>query len=216
MQDSEAVKFICAVSFHSWRGCTDEILTRWSEAARQLNVPLLIGEGSTDAAAWTYPQIFEEPSFALHEINLYTRICALSQPKSILQWQLTADYSLLAGGGIFNNHEKLRPTQRFWNLKQLASTPAGAFALPLTYENDNITAAAFGDIANGAYAVHIVNNGATRPATLTGLPVSVKQLRVFVTDSMRGMKAGKRVAVVKGTAAVTLDAVSFTTSLSAE
>ena len=102
------------------------MLRSWHEAARDVNVPLLIGEGSTDAAAWRYPQIFEEPSFALHEIILYLRILAVSQPRSILQWQLTADYSLLAGGGVFgNDKEPLRPMQRFWNLKQLASTPGG-------------------------------------------------------------------------------------------
>ena len=117
------MKYIGAVSFHSWRGCTDEILNQWHDAARQLNVPLLIGEGSTDAEAWNYPQIFQESSFALHEIDLYTRILAVSKPKSILQWQLTADYSILAGGGVFGEEGPLRPTQRFWNLKQLASTP---------------------------------------------------------------------------------------------
>ena len=36
---------------------------------------------------------------ALYEIELYVRMLALSEPKSILQWQLTSDYSLLAGGG---------------------------------------------------------------------------------------------------------------------
>jgi hypothetical protein len=215
MNDPEAVKHIGAVSFHSWRGCTDEILKQWSDAARQINVPLLVAEGSTDAAAWTYPQIFDEPAFALHEINLYTRICALSQPKSILQWQLTADYSLLAGGGVFgNDKEPLRPTQRFWNLKQLASTPVGALALPITCNCPNITSAAFGDLANGQYAVHIVNSGATRSATLNGLPASLKQLRIYVTDSGRGMQEGKPVSVVNGKAQFTLDAASFMTLIS--
>ena len=77
------------------------------------------------------PQIFLEQSFALYEINLYIRILAIAQPKSILQWQMTADYSLLAGGGIFGDNGPLRPTQRFWNLKQLASTPPRSFALPV-------------------------------------------------------------------------------------
>lgn len=215
MHDPEVVKYVAAVSFHSWRGCTDEILKQWSDSARELNVPLLVGEGSTDAAAWTYPQIFEEPSFALHEINLYTRICAISQPRSILQWQLTSDYSLLVGGGVFgNDKEPLRPTQRFWNLKQLASTPAGAFALPITCSNQQITSAAFGDLANGRYAVHIVNNGAARATTLAGIPAEVKFFRVYVTDSGRGMKEGALVPVINGKAQFTLDAVGFTTLMS--
>ncbi len=214
LHDLEAVKYIAAVSFHSWRGCTDEILTQWREAAQQLIVPLLVGEGSTDAAAWTYPQIFSEPSFALHEINLYTRICAISQPKSILQWQLTSDYSLLKGGGLFgNDKEPMQPTQRFWNMKQLAATPPGAFALPITSTSTTITCAAFGNIATGQYAVHIVNNGAQRTATLTGLPASLRELRMYVTDSVRGMKAGKRVVVREGSAQVILEAMSFTTLL---
>jgi len=214
LADLEAVKHINAVSFHSWRGCTDERLAQWREAARKLNVPLLVGEGSTDAAAWNYPQIFDEASFAMHEINLYTRICALSQPQSILQWQLTSDYSLLVGGGVFgNDKEPLRPTQRFWNLKQLAATPERAFALPIICNSANVTSAAFGDIARGRYAVHIVNNGATRAATLSGLPASLKELRIYVTDSARGMKEGKRVPVLKGRAQFMLEAASFTTLL---
>jgi hypothetical protein len=148
---------------------------------------------------------------------LYTRICALSQPQSILQWQLTADYSLLAGGGVFgNDKEPLRPTQRFWNLKQLASTPVGALALPITCSSPNITSAAFGDLANGHYAVHIVNSGATRSATLNGFPANLKQLRLYITDSERGMQEGKSVPVVDGKAQFKLDAASFTTLISAQ
>ena len=51
LHDPEAAHYIAAVDFHSWRGCTDEILAQWSAAARQLNVPLIVAEGSTDAAA---------------------------------------------------------------------------------------------------------------------------------------------------------------------
>jgi hypothetical protein len=150
MHDPEAVKYVGAVDFHSWRGCTDEILAQWRDAARELNVPLVVAEGSTDAAAYRYPQIFNEQSFALYEINLYLRILAIAQPRSILQWQFTADYSVLAGGGIFNDNGPLRPTRRFWNLKQLASTPPRSFSLPVACDKQpNLTCAAFGNIAEG-------------------------------------------------------------------
>jgi hypothetical protein len=198
----EAVKYIGAVAFHSWRGCTDPILAGWRDAARALNLPLLVAEGSTDAAAWRYPQIFSEPSFVLEEISLYTRILALSQPKSILQWQLTSDYSILTGGGLFGDNDALRPTQRFWNLKQLASTPAGAFALPVVCNRPGITCAAFGKIANSAYAVHIVNTGAARPALITGLPAGVKELRAWITDTRRGMQEGTGIPVSDGKAEI--------------
>jgi hypothetical protein len=216
MKDPEAVKYIGAVDFHSWRGCTDDILAQWGAAARELNVPLLVAEGSTDAAAYRYAQIFEEQSFALYEINLYVRILAIAQPKSILQWQMTADYSLLAGGGIFGDNGPLRPTQRFWNLKQLASTPPRTFNLPVQCKGPSLTCAAFGDIADGAYALHIVNNGAARPATITGLPADVKQLRVWVTDTKRGMQEGARVPVTDGKAEMTLDSMAYVTLISAQ
>ncbi len=99
LEDPDTYPYIGAVSFHSWRGCDDATLRRWAEASRTLNVPLIIGEGSTDAAAHVYPQIFAESTFAFYEINLYIRLCAICQPLSILQWQLTSDYSILWGGG---------------------------------------------------------------------------------------------------------------------
>ncbi len=212
MYDPEAVKYVGAVDFHSWRGCTDELLAQWRDAARELNVPLVVAEGSTDAAAYRYPQIFAEQSFALYEINLYLRILSIAQPKSILQWQFTADYSVLAGGGIFNDNGPLRPTRRFWNLKQLAATPPRSFALPVACDRQpNLTCAAFGNIAEGIYAVHIVNNGATRTANLTGLPPTVKELRLWVTDAQRGMEESGRIPVTGGKAQFPLAATSYTT-----
>ncbi|HEX6924726.1 MAG TPA: hypothetical protein VF167_04825 [Longimicrobiaceae bacterium] len=210
MRDPEALRYVDAVSFHSWRGWTDEILSYWGEAARQLNVPLLVGEGSTDAGAWRYPAIFSEPAFALEEIQLYVRMMALAQPLSILQWQLTSDYSLLVGGGVFGDSSELRPTQRFWNLKQLASSPRG-FHLPTTCDHPLVSCAAVGNIAAGEYAVHLVNDGAARGAVVSGLPPEVSRLRVFVTDSNRGMEELESVPVVDGSARVTLPALSFTT-----
>ena len=96
--DPEAAKYIGAVSFHSWRGGTVAQYTHFSAAARQLNVPLLIGEGGLDPDAHQYRAIFLEPWFCLDEISQYVEICRITQPLSILHWQLTADYSVLTGG----------------------------------------------------------------------------------------------------------------------
>src|SRR5690606_11120023 len=138
------------------------------------------------------------------------RMMALAQPLSILQWQLTSDYSLLVGGGVFGDSSELRPTQRFWNLKQLASSPRG-FHLPTTCDHPSVSCAAVGNIAAGEYAVHLVNDGAARGAVVSGLPPEVSRLRVFVTDSNRGMEELESVPVVDGRARVTLPALSFTT-----
>jgi len=211
MSDPETHKYIGAVSFHSWRGCDDETLKKWAGAAEKMNLPLVVAEGSTDAAAWTYSEIFNEQTFALYEINLYIRICALSQPLSILQWQLTADYSVMTGAGIFRTEGPLRPTRRFWNLKQLAATPEDAFALPVTCDREVVNCAAFGNIARGEYAIHMVNNGAERKSLIRGVPAEVTAFDVFVTDEYKGMEKTGEVQVVDGTAEVILLPASFTT-----
>ena len=212
LRDKDAHKYIGAVSFHSWRGCDDETLQRWHEAAQSINVPLIVGEGSTDAAAWRYPAIFKESTFALYEINLYTRLCAICQPLSILQWQLTADYSLLQGDGILGDDGPLRPTQRFHNLRQLALTPADGFAVPLTVDKDNMNLAAFYNKAQGRGAVHVVNNGASCQAEISGLPAVTEKALVLVTNASQNAEA-QQVVVAEGCALVEMPAESFITIL---
>jgi hypothetical protein len=211
MNDPRTHPYIGALSFHSWRGWDKETLQKWADAATQLQRPLLVGEGSIDAQAWGYPAIFEEPTYALEEINLYTRLINICQPASILQWQLTADYSPMVGGGIFGNNGPLRPTQRFWNLKQLANTPANLRALPATSSRTDVSVAALGDTSRGIYTVHLVNNGAAREARLEGLPAGIRKLRVWVTDKNRPVQEMPAVTVRNGTARFRLDARAYTT-----
>lgn len=211
MKDPAARPYISMISFHSWRGFDTATLQKWADAATQLQVPVLVGEGSIDAAAWAYPHIFQEPTYALKEISLYTRLLAICQPLSILQWQLTADYSLLAGGGIFGDTSALHPTQRFWNLKQLSMAPPGLFAMPISCDQPNIAVAALGDNAKHRYTFHIVNNGAGREVTLTGLPSKVKTLRVYITSQAESLKEGPALRVFGGQAQFTLPPQSFMT-----
>ncbi|MCR4825226.1 MAG: AGE family epimerase/isomerase [Bacteroidales bacterium] len=206
--DPEALRYVGAVSFHSWRGCDDATLQRWAEAARRIHVPLLVAEGSTDAAAHQYPGIFNESTFALYEINLYTRICAICQPQSILQWQLTSDYSPLWGDGIYGSDGPLRPTQRFWNLRQLSLTPADAFSVPAACGKQDVNVAAFVNIARGESAVHIVNNAASCPAVVTGLPASSTRAVVLVTNAASNSVASC-ISVSGGRAELELPAESF-------
>ena len=211
LNDPATYPFIGAVSFHSWRGWDKETLQKWADAATKINRPLLVAEGSIDAQAWGYPAIFEEPSYALQEINLYTRLLAICQPTSILQWQLTADYSPLSGGGIFGDKGPLRPTQRFWNLKQLAATPKGLRAMPLILNRDDISGAALGDNKAGIYVLHLVNNGTTRKVNLTGLPAKVKLMQLYITDKQKAMQEEKDVTVTNGKASFTVEAGTYTT-----
>ena len=211
LHDAEAKPYIGAISFHSWRGCDNETLKKWKAASDELKVPLIVGEGSIDAAAWNYPAIFEEQIYIMQEIDLYIRLLAVCQPLTILQWQFTSDYSPLAGGGIFGNNEPLRPTQRFWNFKQFASTPKGLFAMPITCDRPNITVAALGDNKKKVYTIHIVNNGAARNAILTGLPASVKSMNIYTTDKNNAVKKGALLKVINGKVSFHVNAESFTT-----
>ncbi|HTI11950.1 MAG TPA: hypothetical protein VL832_25425 [Puia sp.] len=211
LDDTASWRYIGAVSFHSWRGWDSATLQKWSDAATRVNRPLIIAEGSIDAQAWGYPAIFEEPTYALEEINLYVRLLSICQPASILQWQLTSDYSPLSGGGMFGNNSPLHPTQRFWNLKQLASTPAGYRNMPATSDNGNVTIAVLGDATDGKVSIHLVNRGASRVAKLTGLPAAIKTLHCHITDKDRSMQEGKVVPVSGGAATFTLESGTYTT-----
>jgi hypothetical protein len=212
MDDPEAQQYIGMVSFHSWRGWDTPTLQKWADIARKINKPLLVGEGSIDAAAWNYPDYFQDPSYALEEINLYTRLLAICQPISILQWQLTSDYSLLKGGGVFGKEGKLEPTQRFWNLKQLGCTPGGLFFMPISNDKpDGISCAALGNNDSHVYAIHLVNNGASREVHLSGIPSSVKAFDVFVTDEKTNMQRVRSVKVVNQEVTFKLQERCFTT-----
>jgi hypothetical protein len=209
MNDPAARPFIKAISFHSWRGCDSSTLRKWAAIATTLHVPLLVGEGSIDAAAWAYPAFMQEQTYALREISLYTLLLSICQPESILQWQLTTDYSPLAGGGIYGDTSALRPTQRFWNLKQLSMTPQGLFVMPLSCDRPNVAVAALGSNERHLYAFHLVNNGAAREVNLTGLPVKVNALHIYTTNHTESVKEGVPVKVTGGKAKFMLEAQSY-------
>ncbi len=215
LDDPETWAYIGAVSFHSWRGWEKETLLKWYAAADRLNVPLIVGEGSIDAGAWRYPNIFEETHYALDEIKLYVRMLAICQPQAILQWQLTADYSPLSGGGIFGNDRiPLQPTQRFWNLKQLSHTPAGLYNLPFTSTSDDLFVAALGDAKQKKYTFHLVNEGPGREVVLTGLPTNLKRLRVYTTDQTKTMEKGELIPVNAGEVKFKIAAACFVSLMS--
>jgi hypothetical protein len=205
--DPEAMKYVGALSFHCWTGGSDAVIARWGQIAQRFKLPLLVAEGGTDPDSYHYPAVFLEPWYALDEINLYVRCLALAEPAAILHWQLTDNYSLLSGG---RNGQPLQPTQRFFNLKQLNLTPPAAPSLGITSDRPRLTAAAYGDDRDG-YAIHLVNTGAARPVTLTGLPVTLKQLYPSLTDGTRQLAALAPVPVSAGTARFNLDALSFVT-----
>ncbi len=212
IRDKSTHPYIGAVSFHSWRGYTDENLTRWADAAQRMNLPLLVGEGSMDAGAHRYPDIFLESTYAMEEMRLYTRILKICQPEAILQWQLTTDYSPMTGGGVYGKSDiPLTPTQRFWNFKQMADVPENLFFMPVEADRENVICAALGDNDQGIYAIHIVNSGASRQATLKGLPLGIHRVKVFVTNENNNMSLRATTWVRNGEARFQAESNSFIT-----
>jgi len=214
LDDEASHPYIGAVSFHSWRGWEKETLQKWADASTKLKLPLFVAEGSTDAAAYSYPDIFQEQTYALKEINLYVRLLAICQPASILQWQLTSDYSPLIGGGIFGNNEPLHPGQRFYNLKQLSITPKGLFAMPISSDKSDVSCAALGDNSKNVYTLHLVNNGTAREVILSGLPVKVKHLQMFTTSKKLNMEKSAPIEVENGMAKFKIAETSYITLIS--
>jgi len=211
VEDPATHEYIGAVGFHTWHGCTAPDLKAWLLSAQKLNVPLMVVEGGPNSAQHRYPQNFLEKWFQLSEIDLYLRVCNYAQPVTIMEWQLSTDYSVLTGSGLYGDNGPLRPTQRFWNLKQLGSTPEGSFSIPAEIEGSNITAAAFGDILNGIYTIHIVNNSAQRKAIISNIPENIKIMNVYKTDFTRGMQCADSVPVINGVAEIVLESACYTT-----
>ncbi|AVR44590.1 hypothetical protein C7S20_04540 [Christiangramia fulva] len=205
----ESLPYIGGVSFHSWRGYSRENLIKWFDISNRVKEPLFVGEGSIDAGAWRYPEIFQEPGYALEEIRVYLKILKYAQPLSILQWQLTSDYSILSGGGVFgNNDEDLHPTQRFFNLKQLGTTPKGLQILPINTKDRLVTATALGD-GHSNYAIHMVNEGNRRSFVIKGIPEQVKKFNVYTTNSDDSFKKGKTLIVKNGELKFEAEKASF-------
>ncbi|MEM1136629.1 MAG: hypothetical protein AAGI07_12400 [Bacteroidota bacterium] len=212
MQDETSHPYIGAVSFHSWRGWDDETLQQWYDAAEKMNLPLIVGEGSIDAAAWRYSNFFKEPFYAMKEINLYLQMLAICQPASILQWQLTSDYSLLSGKGILgDNRDDLFPIQRFWNIKQLAETSQGMHVVPFSEEANAITTVALQNKKRKAYTFHILNKGASREVSIGGLPKGIKKLNLYTTNVNADMEKTAIIQVKDGVAKFNANQVSFIT-----
>jgi O-glycosyl hydrolase len=211
LNDPEAVPYIGAASFHSWRGATDAQYQKWTDASVKLGLPLFDAEGGNDAQASGYPNVFREQWYALDEAAEYIRIMRICHPEAILEWQLTQDYSVLksdAGGA-------LEPTQRFYNLKQFNLTPAGSAWIPVQSSSGLVLPAACLDPSSGVCTVHLVNNGASRAVTLAGLPAAITQMSVFVTDDKRGVEKLEPVPVKNGSAQFTLPGQTLTTLINA-
>jgi hypothetical protein len=162
--DSEAMKFVGALSFHSWGNGSAEQYAAWAEVARWLKLPLLIGEAGVDPGAYRNRN-YDSYDYGLREIEQTQNLLRYAQPQSSLYWQFTQDYGLARIGP----DGQVQPTGRFWMMKHFTNlTPHRSEAIATQSDQNDVLISAFAKA--DALAVHIVNLGPQRRATLRGLP----------------------------------------------
>lgn len=178
--DADAMRYVGAVSFHSWGNGSPAQYRAWSEVATWLQLPLLVGEAGTDPGSWRN-QTFDSYSYGLDEIRQTQELLRYAKPQATLYWQFTADYSLarLGPGGA------VEPTGRFWLMQHLTNlTPHKSTMLASTSDQSEVLVSAF---ARGEECVvHVLNTGAARSASLAGLPAG--SWRTVTTTELAGFQ----------------------------
>lgn len=181
-QDPEAMKYVGAISFHSWGGATPEQYRAWADLAKQIDRPLIVGELGYDAQAWRQRGLMETYRYAMQELKLIQQILRHARPQALLQWELTGDYGFGDIERDANGREIPQLQSRFWIFKHFANlTPPNAEAIAIDCGDPSILCTAFrGD--DGTLVLHLANLGLSRKVQLAGLPESVKQLKPIRTS----------------------------------
>ncbi|HEY5806653.1 MAG TPA: hypothetical protein VIT67_01725 [Povalibacter sp.] len=174
--DPEAMQYVGAVSFHSWGNGSPAQYAAWSDVAQWLQLPLLIGEAGVDPGAYRNRN-YDSYDYGLKELEQLQNLLRYARPQSSLYWQFTEDYGLARPTGS----ELAQPTGRFWMMKHFTNlTPPKSEAVQSASDQDDVLISAF--TKSDRLAVHIVNIGPARRATLKGLP-SGRWRRTVTTES---------------------------------
>jgi len=214
--DPEAMKYVGAVAFHSWGGASAEVYRGWADLADRLKLPLLVTELGVDSDYAVRPH--EVPGYWLKELRMYQELLLHARPRATMQWEFTGDYALCGSEKQPGAKAKVIPTQRFFFVKQFCNlTPAKADALEASSDHPKVLLTAFaagagkpGD-ARRVYTLHVANLGLGRTATITGLPVGLRQLRAVRTSESESSKELDPVTVEQGTVHLDLAAESMLT-----
>lgn len=224
--DSEALKYVSAVAFHSWNGAQRELLDQWRVKAREMDLPLLVTEVGSDPSAWHYPTLFATYGYALDDLQNYMEFLSFSRPQAALQWELTCDYPL-----VTVQQGSVTTSKRYFFVKHLANlTPAAARYVDASSSDSRVWTVAFLGQPNEAVSsgvepepmteaggetsslvIHVANLGPGRTATISGLPTDAVVVRgVRTSESEEFVEIG-RFPVANGEAVVELGDQSLTT-----
>lgn len=198
--DPEAMQYVGAVAFHSWGGGSAADYQAWGDLAARLKLPLLVTELGVDAGAWR-TAAWSNYSYALAEMRMYQELLLHARPQGTMQWEFTSDYSIVNVEKDAGGETKIVPTVRFWLVKHFCNlTPYHSEALTVACDHPKVLATAFA--AGEQFALHVVNAGAAREVTVTGLPPG--DLHAVRTSETEGFRVLADVAVRGGQARVDL------------
>ncbi len=217
-EDPEAMQYVTAVGFHSWGGAGEEEYGAWGDLAERLNLPLLVTELGVDAGAWR-TRAYDSFLYAVQEARMYQELLLYARPQGTMQWEFTADYSIVAVGKTPQGEETLTPTVRYSFVRHFCNlTPYHSEALATTSDNDKVLVTAFRGQGGerDKLTVHVLNTGAAREATLTGLPDDIESLRAVVTGETDWFVDLEPVAVTGGAASLSLEPFSLLTLTTVE
>ena len=226
------MKYVGALSVHSWGGAKPEEYAAWADAAAKLGLPLIVAEAGVDAGAWQGGK-YQNFQYAMQEMVHYQELFLHARPQAIMLWEFTGDYSLLAVNP--SDKTKLQMTERFCLQKHWCDlTPPGSEALASSSDNNSIMFSCFRfqvssfklndrdaepetrnlkpetSLAYG-YTLHLSNSRWSRRANVEGLPPEIKTLNVVRTSHGEMFKQQAPIAVVDGKLTLELPGQSLTT-----
>jgi O-glycosyl hydrolase len=162
--DPEAMRYVGALSVHSWGGGTVAQYNAWGAVRDWLQLPLVVAEAGTDPGAFRNHN-YDSYAYGLGEMGQYQELLRDLRPSAIIYWQFTEDYGLVhVGAG-----KAIEPTGRFWLMKHFTNlTPPKSEVVASTSDQSDVLVSAF---AKGEeLVVHILNTGPARDAIVAGLP----------------------------------------------
>jgi hypothetical protein len=211
--DPEAMQYVGAVGFHSWGGGSAADYNAWGDLAERLKLPLLVTELGTDAGAYR-TAAWNNYSYVVGEMRMYQELLLHARPQGTMQWEFTSDYSIVNQIRQPDGTIELQPSVRFHFVKQFCNlTPYHSDALTTTSDNPRVLVTAFSAPAGqpAAFTAHVLNTGAERSATLTGIPAGITSLRAVRTSETEGFGELPPVEVHDGKVTLTLAQQSLLT-----
>ena len=175
--DQDTMRYVGAVSFHSWGGGSPAQYEAWADVAAWLRLPLLVAEVGVDPGAYRN-HTYDSYDYGLAEAAQRQELLRYARPSALLFWQFTTDYGLLR----FAADGSVEPTARFWLAKHFTDlTLRHSLALTSASNQPEVLISAFR--RDNALVLHILNLGAARDAVISGLPEGTWRM-VTTTESL--------------------------------